>query len=112
MQLMKRLAAGFLVVGLCAGGMAHAQSTADARQVVTRAAEALGGADRIQALKTMRLRGYGHDPYQDGGSLITTEPTAPEKMTIVTAYERAIDLANDRTRVRANRAPSCSRRKR
>jgi glyoxylase-like metal-dependent hydrolase (beta-lactamase superfamily II) len=84
--------------------MAQAQSTADARQVIARAAEALGGADRIQGLRTMRFRGYGHDPYQDGGSLITTEPTAPEKMTIITAYERAIDLANGRTRVRAKQS--------
>jgi glyoxylase-like metal-dependent hydrolase (beta-lactamase superfamily II) len=104
MQLTKRLAAALLAIGLCAGGIAQAQSTGDARQVVTRAAEALGGADRIQALKTIRLRGYGHDPYQDGGSLITTEPTAPEKMTIITAYERVVDLANGRTRVRAKQS--------
>ncbi len=104
MQLTKRLAAALLAVALCAGGFAQAQSTGDARQVVTRAAEALGGADRIQALKTIRLRGYGHDPYQDGGSLITTELTAPEKMTIITAYERVIDLANGRTRVRAKQS--------
>ena len=104
MQLTNIFAAALLAVGLCAGGMAQAQSAADARQVVTRAAEALGGADRIQALRTMRLRGYGHDPYQDGGSLITTEPTAPEKMTIITAYERVIDLANGRTRVRAKQS--------
>jgi len=99
-----RFAVAVLAVGLCSGGMAQAQSTADARQVITRAAEALGGSDRIQALRTMRLRGYGHDPYQDGGSLITTEATAPEKMTIITAYERAIDLANGRTRVRAKQS--------
>ena len=86
MQLAKRFGIAVLTLGLCAGSVAQAQSTGDARQVVTRAAEALGGADRIQALKTMRLRGYGHDPYQDGGSLITTEVTAPEKMTIITAY--------------------------
>ena len=71
---------------------------------LTRAAEALGGAERIQALRTMRLRGYGHDAYQDGGSLISTEPTAPEKMTIITAYERVIDLPNGRTRVRAKQS--------
>jgi len=93
-----------LAVGLCAAGVAHAQQASDARQVVTRAADALGGAQRIQALRTMRLRGYGHDQYQDGGSLITTEPTAPEKMTIITAYERVIDLANNRTRVRAKQS--------
>jgi glyoxylase-like metal-dependent hydrolase (beta-lactamase superfamily II) len=93
-----------LVVGLCTAGAAQAQQSSDARQVVTRAAVALGGAQRIQALRTMRLRGYGHDQYQDGGSLITTEPTAPEKMTIITAYERVIDLANNRTRVRAKQS--------
>ena len=92
-----------LAVGLCMGVSAQAQP-ADARQVVTRAAEALGGVERIQALRTIRLRGYGHDAYQDGGSLITTEPTAPEKMTIITAYERVIDLANNRTRVRAKQS--------
>ncbi len=104
MQLAKRFGAAALALGLCAGSVAQAQPTGDARQVVTRAAEALGGAERIQALKTMRLRGYGHDPYQDGGSLITTEVTAPEKMTIITAYERVIDLTNSRTRVRAKQS--------
>jgi glyoxylase-like metal-dependent hydrolase (beta-lactamase superfamily II) len=104
MQRTRRLIAALLVVGVCAAGDARAQTAADARQVVTRAAEALGGAERILALRTMRLRGYGHDAYQDGGSLITTEPTAPEKMTIITAYERVIDLANGRTRVRAKQS--------
>ncbi len=97
-----RSIAAFLIVVLCTAGVARAQT--DPSQVITRAAEALGGADRIQALRTMRFRGYGHDPYQDGGSLITTELTAPEKMTIITAYERAIDLANGRTRVRAKQS--------
>jgi glyoxylase-like metal-dependent hydrolase (beta-lactamase superfamily II) len=97
-----RLVVAFLAATLCAAGAARAQT--DARVVVTRAAEALGGVERIQALRTIRLRGYGHDPYQDGGSLITTEPTAPEKMTIITAYERVIDLANGRTRVRAKQS--------
>jgi glyoxylase-like metal-dependent hydrolase (beta-lactamase superfamily II) len=90
-----------LAVGLSIAAAAQAQ---DARQVVTRAAEALGGVERIQALRTIRLRGYGHDAYQDGGSLITTEPTAPEKMNVITAYERVIDLANNRTRVRARQS--------
>jgi glyoxylase-like metal-dependent hydrolase (beta-lactamase superfamily II) len=104
MPFAKHFGAAFLVAGLCAASAAHAQSAADARQVVTRAAEALGGVERIQAIRTIRLRGYGHDQYQDGGSLITTEPTAPEKMTIITAYERVIDLANNRTRVRAKQS--------
>jgi glyoxylase-like metal-dependent hydrolase (beta-lactamase superfamily II) len=82
----------------------QAQPAGDAREVVTRAATALGGAERIRAIRTLRFRGYGHDAYQDGGSLISTEPTAPEKMTIITAYERVIDLVNSRTRVRAKQS--------
>jgi glyoxylase-like metal-dependent hydrolase (beta-lactamase superfamily II) len=92
------------VVAACLAVPAHAQNAGDARQVIGRAAEALGGTDRIRAIRTMRIRGYGHDQYQDGGSLITTEPTAPEKMTIITAYERVIDLASNRTRVRAKQS--------
>jgi glyoxylase-like metal-dependent hydrolase (beta-lactamase superfamily II) len=104
MNVSRRWIEVLLVVCLGAASDARAQPAGDAREVVTRAAAALGGAERIGAVRTMRLRGYGHDAYQDGGSLISTEPTAPEKMTIITAYERVIDLANSRTRVRAKQS--------
>jgi glyoxylase-like metal-dependent hydrolase (beta-lactamase superfamily II) len=78
---------------------AAAQPRADAPSVVARAAAALGGADRLLAVSTLRLLGYGEEAYQDGGSKVTTEPTAPEKMTNLTAYERLIDLPARRTRV-------------
>jgi glyoxylase-like metal-dependent hydrolase (beta-lactamase superfamily II) len=79
----------------------EAQQVSPERQLVIDAANAMGGVDRLLAVETLTLRGYGHEAYQDGGSRITTEPEAPEKMTNLTAYERIIDLANDRTRVRA-----------
>ena len=104
MNVSRRWIEVLLLVCLSVASHAQAQSAGDAREVVTRAATALGGAERIRAIRTMRLRGYGHDAYQDGGSLISTEPTAPEKMTIITAYERVIDLANNRTRVRAKQS--------
>jgi glyoxylase-like metal-dependent hydrolase (beta-lactamase superfamily II) len=104
MQYLTRLIAIALSACLYVAAAAQAQPADDARQVVERAAEALGGTQRVQALRTMRLRGYGHDAYQDGGSLITTEPTAPEKMNTLTAYERVVDLENGRTRVRAKQA--------
>ena len=104
MHVRRRWIEVLLVAGLSVAGHAQAQPAGDAREAVARAAEALGGAERIRAVRTMRLRGSGHDAYQDGGSLITTEPTAPEKMTIITAYERVIDLVNDRTRVRAKQS--------
>lgn len=95
------LIAALLAVGLAMTGGAFAQSASSERELVQRAAESLGGAQRIQSIQTLRLRGYGQEAYQDGGSEITTEPAAPEKMTNLTAYERVIDLANDRTRVQA-----------
>jgi len=79
---------------------AYAQAADAARQEVVAAANAMGGVDRLQAVRSLRLRGYGHEAYQDGGSEITTEPNAPEKVTNLTAYERVIDVANGRTQVK------------
>ena len=79
MHVRRRWVEVLLVVGLSIADHAHAQPAGDTREAVTRAAEALGGAERIRAVRTMRLRGSGHDAYQDGGSLITTEPTRPRK---------------------------------
>jgi hypothetical protein len=74
----RSLLAAALVTGTLAIGLAaFAQDVPAERQLVLRAAEALGGVERIQSLQTMTLRGYGHEGYQDGGSEITTEPTAP-----------------------------------
>jgi glyoxylase-like metal-dependent hydrolase (beta-lactamase superfamily II) len=73
----------------------------DARAAVQAAATAMGGSERVLGLRSLRLRGYGHEAYQDGGSEITTEIAAPEKMTNLAAYERVIDLGQGRTHVRA-----------
>ncbi len=91
----------FLLAGILLHGSVMAQDTEDARAVVAAAAQALGGAERIQALHTLRLVGYGNEAYQDGGSEITTEANAPEKVTNLNAYERLIDVDAGRTRVRA-----------
>jgi glyoxylase-like metal-dependent hydrolase (beta-lactamase superfamily II) len=96
-QRVRRVVAACLLFGLAAE--ASAQQAADAVRVIARAATALGGAEQLRAVRTLRLRGYGEEAYQDGGSKITTEPTAPEKMTNLTAYERVIDLPARRTRV-------------
>lgn len=90
-----------LLLCACTSLGAMAQPAGAERQLLLDAAQAMGGLERIEALRTLRLRGYGHEAYQDGGSEITTEAAAPEKMTNLTAYERSIDVANERTRVRA-----------
>ena len=92
----------FTTVLFVCGAVAQVQAQGeDARQAVLDAATAMGGVERIQSLRTLRLRGYGHEAYQDGGSEITTEVAAPEKMTNLAAYERVIDVPNARTRVKA-----------
>lgn len=98
----RAIARSIAAVLLAVAAVADLQAQDDTpRQLVMEAATAMGGIERLQSLRTLRLRGYGHEAYQDGGSEITTERNAPEKMTNLTAYERVIDLPNQRTRVKA-----------
>ena len=48
-------------------------------QLVTRAADALGGRDRVMAVKTLQIIGYGELAYFNGGGNITGDPAAPQK---------------------------------
>jgi glyoxylase-like metal-dependent hydrolase (beta-lactamase superfamily II) len=82
-----------LVMGLAA------QGTTPEQQLVTRAAEALGGRDRVMALKTLQIVGYGELAYFNGGGNITGDPAAPQKWQKVLEYTRTIDLVHWRTRV-------------
>ena len=68
-------------------------------QLVTRAADALGGRDRVMALKTLQIVGYGELAYFDGGGNITGDPSAPQKWQKALDYRRTIDLEHGRTRV-------------
>jgi hypothetical protein len=75
------------------------QGAAPERQVVTRAADALGGRDRVMAVKTLQIVGYGELAYFNGGGNITGDPAAPQKWQKVLEYTRTIDLEHSRTRV-------------
>ncbi len=75
------------------------QAGAPERQLVTRAADALGGRDRVMALKTLQIIGYGELAYFNGGGNITGDPDAPQKWQKVLEYTRTIDLEHGRTRV-------------
>jgi glyoxylase-like metal-dependent hydrolase (beta-lactamase superfamily II) len=78
-----------------------AQSTSSAgRSLMTRAAEALGGRDRILAIKTLTIEGYGQLAYQNGGGNITSSSDAPQKWIDVSDHVRVTDLEHMRTRVR------------
>src|SRR4029453_10628714 len=69
-------------------------------QRVTRAAEAMGGRERILALKRITVEGYGQIAYQNGGGNITSSPDAPQKWIDLRDYVRVVDLENGRMRVR------------
>jgi glyoxylase-like metal-dependent hydrolase (beta-lactamase superfamily II) len=63
---------------------------------VDRAAAALGGADRLRAIRTITLTGYGQYAYQFGGGRITGERSAPEKYIAANEARRVYDLRNNR----------------
>jgi len=75
------------------------QGTAPERQLVTRAADALGGRDRVMSVKTLQIIGYGELAYFNGGGNITGDAAAPQKWQKVLEYTRTIDLERWRTRV-------------
>src|ERR1044071_3610783 len=75
------------------------QGSAPELQLVQRAADALGGRDRVLALKTLQIIGYGELAYFNGGGNITGAPDAPQKWQKVLEHTRIIDFQNGRTRV-------------
>lgn len=80
--------------------LASAQQQSRADNVVTRAAEALGGAARLRAVKTIVVAGYGETAYMNGGGNISASVEAPQKWISVPDYEKTIDLEHGRMRVR------------
>jgi hypothetical protein len=88
------VAVGFLLYAATSG-----QGVSREMEMVDRAAEALGGKERLLAVKTLRIVGYGELAYQNGGGNITGHPDAPMKWRSVRDYERTIDLEHWRTRV-------------
>jgi len=90
--------AAVAALGVFATGLGG-QGTSSEVQLVTRSAEALGGRDRVMALKTLQIVGYGELAYFDGGGNITGDPSAPQKWQKALDYRRVIDLEHGRTRV-------------
>jgi glyoxylase-like metal-dependent hydrolase (beta-lactamase superfamily II) len=89
---------GVLLVMHAAGITAQSSSTAIA--LVMRAADALGGREKIRALKTLTIEGYGQLAYQNGGGNITSSIDAPQKWIDVNDFVRVVDLEHGRSRVR------------
>jgi glyoxylase-like metal-dependent hydrolase (beta-lactamase superfamily II) len=94
------------IAGLIAltGVSGHAQNApvpqvpgTNALQAVEAAAAALGGADRLRALRNITLIGYGQYAYQQGGGNISPLPGAPQKFIAANDYRQTYDLQHMRT---------------
>ena len=70
--------------------------TTSARAVAGQAAEALGGAKRVGAVKNITLAGYGQYAYMFGGGRITGSPDAPQKYQAANDLRRVYDLEHGR----------------
>ena len=71
------------------------------QQIVNDAADALGGRDRVTAVKTLVLEGEG----TQGNLGQDVNPTATGQKFTVSTYRRAIDVANTRMRTELTRTP-------
>ncbi len=75
-----------------------------ARAVLERAAEAMGGKERLEALETVVLTGFGQRVYHKGGGFLTGEAMAPPKWQSVADAQRTFDLQNERALNQERRA--------
>jgi len=87
---------------LGAGLLAACSQATPEQQIVNDAAEALGGADRILAVKTLVLEGEGRQ-YNLGQDVT---PDAAGQTFTVTGYRRAVDVAGGRARTEMTRRPN------
>jgi glyoxylase-like metal-dependent hydrolase (beta-lactamase superfamily II) len=71
------------------------------QQFIDDAAAALGGRNRIQAVKTLTIEGEGTN-YNLGQDM---KPDAATQQFAITEYKRQIDIANGRQRVEQTRTP-------
>ena len=89
-----------LVAAVLAYASVHASAQTPALSVIRKAAEALGGADRIKSIRSLRLEGYGQEAVQHGGGNTSASREAPQRWTNNLNWEETIDLANQRIRIR------------
>jgi len=74
-----------------------AQSAPD---LIRRAADALGGRDRILSVRTLKIEGWGQVAPLNGGNNNSASIDAPAAAVNIQGYEKTIDVQNERVRVR------------
>jgi len=87
-------AVGLVIAGWASTGLAQGSGSKPA--ILNETATALGGAERIRAVKNITLVGYAHYAYQFGGGNIDASPDAPQKYQAANDLKRVYDLENNR----------------
>ncbi|MFC3100421.1 MBL fold metallo-hydrolase [Altererythrobacter lauratis] len=92
MTMRRIFAAACLILCAVFGFTRPALAQDDPRAVLMRAAEAMGGLDRLQSLDSVVYTGFGQRAYFQGGGNITGDPMAPTKWQQLTDVQRTFDL--------------------
>jgi glyoxylase-like metal-dependent hydrolase (beta-lactamase superfamily II) len=77
-------------------GAQTASRPAAAERVVAEAAAALGGADKLKAVRNISMAGYGQWAWLIGAEEISASPHAPQKLQAANDLRRVYDLEHDR----------------
>jgi glyoxylase-like metal-dependent hydrolase (beta-lactamase superfamily II) len=88
-------AACIFVLAFASPGVRAADAAAD-RPAIASAAEALGGLERVRAVRNITLIGYGMWAYQFGGGNVTASPVAVQRYLAANDLRRVYDLEHDR----------------
>ena len=96
-----KLLLGVVVASLSSVVWAQPAPTPEAaRALVARVAEALGGADRVRAVRNITLSGDGQMAWNIGGEEISGSPHAPLKYQELADLRRVYDIEHDRYQAR------------
>src|SRR5438270_856226 len=87
---------------LAAAALSGCARPSPEQQIVNDAAAALGGSEKIQAVKTLTIEGEG----TNGNLGQDVRPEATSQTFTVTGYKRAVDVAAGRARIEQTRTPN------
>jgi hypothetical protein len=99
MRIVKRIQLGLMLslMSVFVVGVVHAQAATN-RKTIEEAAQALGGLERVKAVKNITLYGYGQYAYQFGMANVTAVPNAAMRMIAANDLRRIYDLEHNRFR--------------
>jgi len=91
-----------ILLALAAAAAAACSTATPEQKIVNDAASALGGRDRILAVKTIVIEGEG----SNGNLGQDMTPEATGQKFALSGYKRSIDVANSRARIEQTRTPN------